>query len=117
MKFWQKRFSDHIIRDETDFGRFRVTLQDRRTSLLHIELQGKSTHRPMKWRMLEYMIRIADAEPGLDLLSAVFYVGQGAGAADTGKYQVTSPSGAASIQWTYRVVQLWKMSARALLAL
>ena len=56
---------------------FRVTLQNGRTTLLHIEFQGSSTHRPMKWRMLEYMARIADAEPELDLFSVVFYVGVG----------------------------------------
>jgi len=56
---------------------FRVTMQNGRTTLLHIEFQGRSTHRPMKWRMLEYMARIADAEPELDLFSVVFYVGVG----------------------------------------
>ena len=28
---------------------FRVTLQNGQTTLLHIEFQGRSTHRPMKW--------------------------------------------------------------------
>ncbi|MCX6046632.1 MAG: hypothetical protein NT075_16125 [Chloroflexi bacterium] len=96
---------------------FRVTLQDGRTTLLHIEFQGKSTHRPMKWRMLEYMTRIADVEQGLDLLSVVFYVGAGAGASDRGNYQVNSPDGSASIKWQYRVIHLWKMQAQDLLAL
>jgi len=67
--------------------------------------------------MLEYMTRIADAEPDLDLFSVVFYVGQGAGAADTGEYQVNGPDGTASIKWKYKVVHLWKMQAQDLLAL
>lgn len=71
----------------------------------------------MKWRMLEYMSRIADAEPELDLFSVVFYVGQGAGATDTGEYQVNAPDGTVSIKWKYKVVRIWKMPAQDLLAL
>jgi len=96
---------------------FRVTLQNGRTTLLHIEFQGRSTHRPMKWRMLEYMARIADAEPELALFSVVFYVGAGAGNADTGEHRVNSPGDTASIQWQYRVIHVWKMQATELLKL
>ena len=96
---------------------FRVTLQNGQTTLLHIEFQGRSTHRPMKWRMLEYMSRIADAEPELDLFSVVFYVGAGAGNTDTGEHKVNSPGETASIHWKYRVVHVWKMQATELLKL
>ena len=96
---------------------FRVTLQNGQTTLLHIEFQGRSTHRPMKWRMLEYMSRIADAEPELALFSVVFYVGAGAGNTDTGEHKVNSPGDTASIHWKYRVVHVWKMQATELLKL
>ena len=38
---------------------FRVTLADGRALVLHIESQGRSSHQPMQWRMLEYMARLA----------------------------------------------------------
>jgi hypothetical protein len=65
---------------------FRAVLADGRVTMVHIEFQGRSSHRPMQWRMLEYMARIAISEPDLDLFSIVFYVGQGAGASDTGEH-------------------------------
>jgi len=95
---------------------FRVVVADGRTVLFHIEFQGRTSHRPMKWRMLEYMTRIADAEPDLDLLSVVFYVGQGAGLYDSGEYRVAAPDGTTTLQWHYRVVRLWQMTAEDLLA-
>jgi hypothetical protein len=39
---------------------FHVTLADGRALVLHIEFQGRASHQPMKWRMLEYM-----ATPGI----------------------------------------------------
>jgi predicted transposase YdaD len=32
---------------------FHVTLANGRTLVLHIEFQGRSSHQPMQWRMLE----------------------------------------------------------------
>src|SRR5215510_4758944 len=55
---------------------FRVTLADGRVLVLHIEFQGRSSHQPMQWRMLEYMARLASTHH-LDVWSAVLYVGRG----------------------------------------
>ena len=38
---------------------FRVTLADGRDLVLHIEFQGRRSHPPIPWRMLEYMPRLA----------------------------------------------------------
>src|SRR5215813_9474784 len=36
-----------------------VTVAGRRDALLHVEFQGRRTHAPMQWRMLDYMPRLA----------------------------------------------------------
>ena len=56
---------------------FHVTLADGQALVLHIEFQGRTSHRPMEWRMLEYMARLAHTHR-LDLWSVVLYVGRGA---------------------------------------
>ena len=38
---------------------FLVTLAESRTIVLHIEFQGRRSHEPMEWRMLDYMTRLA----------------------------------------------------------
>jgi len=38
---------------------FQVTLANDRELLLHLEFQGRRSHEPMQWRMLEYMPRLA----------------------------------------------------------
>lgn len=38
---------------------FDVTLSNGQRILLHIEFQGRRTHQPMRWRMLDYMTRLA----------------------------------------------------------
>jgi len=74
----------------------------------------------MRWRMLDYMSRLAqveelaEAEP---LCSAVIYVGDGAGARDTGDYRLLCADGSLSLAWRYRVIRLWQMRAEELLAL
>ena len=95
---------------------FRVVLADGRTTLLHIEFQGWRSERPMPWRMLDYLSRLAQQEPG-DLCSTVFYVGDGAGAGDPGEHQVRCPTGGATLAWHYQVIRLWQMRAEELLAL
>jgi predicted transposase YdaD len=85
---------------------FHVTLANGRTLVLHIEFQGRSSHQPMQWRMLEYMARLAYTHR-LDLWSVVLYAGRGAGTGDTGHYQVNSPDGTATLAWQYRVIRLW----------
>jgi hypothetical protein len=83
--------------------------------VLHIEFQGRASHQPMKWRLLEYMARLATTHH-LDVWSAVLYVGRGAGIDDTGRYQLTGPGGAVTLSWHYQVVRLWAMQAEELVA-
>ena len=95
---------------------FHVTLADGRETLLHIEFQGRSSRQPMRWRVLEYMARLA-VTYRLPLLSVAIYIGQGVGEKDTGQYHVDSPRGTVSLAWQYEVIRLWQMPAEALLAL
>jgi hypothetical protein len=39
---------------------FLITLLDDRTVILHIEFQGRTSHRPMPFRVLEYMTRLTE---------------------------------------------------------
>jgi len=94
---------------------FHVTLADERTLVLHIEFQGRTSHQPMEWRMLEYMTRLAYTHR-LNLRSVVIYVGRGAGAGDTGRYQVNGPDGTPTLTWQYGIIRLWQMRAEELLA-
>src|SRR4029453_2772983 len=57
---------------------FRVVLADGRQGILHIEFQGRRSHPPMPWRMLEYIARLAGTYR-LELLSVLFSVCVGAG--------------------------------------
>ena len=93
---------------------FLVTLTDGREILLHIEFQGRRSHAPMQWRMLDYMPRLAFAYR-LDMESVVLYIGRGAGTHDTGVYQVNGLAGTPVLAWQYRVVRLWDLRAEALL--
>ena len=94
---------------------FQVTLADDRDVILHLEFQGRRSHEPMPWRMLDYMPRLAFTYH-LPLESVVLYIGRGAGADDTGIYQVEGLDGTPVLTWRYRVVRLWQMSAEELLA-
>ena len=95
---------------------FRVTLADGRALVLHIEFQGRRSHPPMPWRMLEYMPRLA-VTYRLPLWSVVFYVGTGAGVDDAGRHEIQGPAAVAPLVWHYQVVHLWQMPAEDLLAL
>jgi hypothetical protein len=94
---------------------FQVTLANDRELLLHLEFQGRRSHEPMQWRMLEYMLRLAHMHR-LDLESVVMYVGRGAGADDTGVYQVNGLDGTPVLAWRYRVMRLWQMPVEELMA-
>ncbi len=72
---------------------FHVTLADGREVIFHIEFQGRTTHKPMPLRMLDYMARMTDAYRDMDIYHVVLYVGRGAGRHDTGQHQVTAPDG------------------------
>jgi predicted transposase YdaD len=87
-----------------------VTLADGRVCLLHIEFQGRRSHRPMPWRMLEYMARLAQKH-SLPVHSAVIYFERGAGGADTGQYQYPALDGSPMLTWRYQVIHLWRISA------
>jgi predicted transposase YdaD len=104
--------ADLLVADQV----FRVTLVDGRELVLHIEFQGRRSHQPMPWRMLEYMPRLA-VTYRLPLWSVVFYVGAGAGIEDTGRHEIQGPAAVAPLVWHYQVVRLWQMSAEDLLAL
>jgi len=95
---------------------FDVTLTDGRILNLHIDFQGISSHRPMSWRMLDYISRIAETYRR-DVCSVVIYVGNGAGSDDKGRHQVKCFDGKVILSWRYRVIHLWKMKAQKLLKL
>jgi predicted transposase YdaD len=84
--------------------------------LKHLEFQGRRSHEPMPWRMLDYMPRLASTYR-LPLESVVLYIGRGAGADDTGLYQVEGLDGTPVLTWRYRVLRLWQMPAEELLAI
>ncbi len=103
---------------------FEVIQTDGQVVLLHIELQGRSSNEPMPWRMLDYLSRLAKRELGdrspdssVRLYSVVFYVGQGAGANDQGRYEILGPDGLPSLSWRYMPILLWRMEAEELIAL
>ena len=94
---------------------FQITLADGREIILHLEFQGRRSHAPMPWRMLDYMPRLASTYR-LPLESVVLYLGRGAGADDTGLYHVEGLDGTPVLSWRYRVLRLWQMPADELLA-
>ncbi len=103
---------DPIISDQV----FHITLADGRTVLLHIEFQGRRSHKPMHLRMLDYMARLVDYYRPTLMYHVVIYVGHGAGRHDTGGYQIHMPDGSISLAWTYQVIRLWQLDAEDLLA-
>ncbi|MEK8020002.1 MAG: hypothetical protein VSS75_024275 [Candidatus Parabeggiatoa sp.] len=95
---------------------FDVTLTDGRILNLHIDFQGIRSHRPMPWRVLDYISRIAETYHR-DVCSVVIYVGKGAGSDDKGRHEVKCSDGKVILSWRYRVIHLWKMKAEKLLKL
>ena len=95
---------------------FDVTLTDGRILNLHIDFQGIRSHRPMPWRVLDYISRIAETYHR-DVCSVVIYVGNGAGSDDKGRHQIKCSDGKVILSWRYRVIHLWKMKAEKLLKL
>jgi predicted transposase YdaD len=94
---------------------FQITLADGRDLLFHLEFQGRRSHLPMPWRMLDYMPRLA-AQHRLAMENVVLYVGRGAGADDSGVHEVVGLDGSPVLAWRYRVVRLWQLRAEELLA-
>ena len=95
---------------------FSVTTAAGDEPILHIELQGAGSHRPVPLRVLEYNVRIVIRNPDIPVLSYVLYVG-GAGANDTGIHTRTDHTGRVVLAWQYGVIHLWQMTSEELLAL
>ena len=93
---------------------FRGTLADDREVVLHMEFQGRRSHAPMPWRMLDYMPRLASTY-NLPLESVVLYIGRGRGLT-TRVYTTVEVDGTPVLTWRYRVIRLWQMPAEELLA-
>lgn len=96
---------------------FRVLLADGRKVILHTEFQGRSSHEPVRFRMLDYITRIVRTERELQLHSVVFYIGEGVGALDSGDHQIDGFDEQPTVHWRYQVVHLWKIKAEELVAL
>ena len=94
---------------------FHVTLADGHAVVLHIEFQGRRSHAPMPWRMLEHTARLGYIYR-LPLYSVVFYVGQGAGVDDTGDHQIDGLADIPTLSWQYQVIRLWQIQAEELVA-
>lgn len=75
---------------------FRVQRQGGTTVVLHIEFQGRTSRPPMSWRMLDYMVRLAQ-QYRLPIHSVVLYLDQGAGSQDSGRCQHMGADGSADI--------------------
>lgn len=95
---------------------FRVRLADGRVTLLHIEFQGRRSHRPMPIRMLDYLARLVQ-QYELPIHSVVFYLDRGSGSSDTGQHQHIGLNGNVILTWNYHVIHLWRMQAEDLLAM
>ena len=104
---------DSVLTDQV----FLVKLVDKRYVVLHIEFQGRRTRKPMPWRELDYMSRLAQTYRDVELYSVVFYVGRGAGRHDKGVHKVNNPKGGVSLYWQYQVIRLSEMSVEELLVL
>ncbi|NJP07083.1 MAG: hypothetical protein HC837_16415 [Chloroflexaceae bacterium] len=86
-----------------------VLLKDGRNPLFHVEFQGRTTHRPMKWRVLDTMLCLGEGQPGRTCYHLVFYTGRNAGRNDPGVYQVYDPDGNLILTWSYRIIRLWEI--------
>ena len=103
---------------------FEVMAQDGRLHLLHYELQGRASHKPMPYRELEYISQTTIREIPLPLgtqatrlLSVVLYIGEGAGRGDDGEYTIYGPDGRVTLHWRYHPVRLWELTPADLLQL
>ncbi len=85
---------------------FRVTLADGKEIIMHLEFEASSTVQEMRWRMLQYMTRLA--EKFKMPISVVLYLGN-KGKDDTGNHREEK------ITWQYKVIRLQDIQARELL--
>ena len=96
---------------------FEVTLADGRTGLMPVEFQGRSSARPVRFRVLDYMTRITINEEPDILHCVVVYVGKSSHATDSGTHQIDGLKDYPTFLWHYQVIHLWKMRAEELLRL
>jgi len=96
---------------------FDITLADGRKGLMPIEFQGRSSSRPMPFRVLEYMTRTTINEEPAILHCLVVYVGKGSYPNDTGTHQIDGLKDYPTLLWHYQVIHLWDMDAHELLKL
>ena len=96
---------------------FDITLADGRKGLMPIEFQGRSSSRPMPFRVLEYMTRTTINEEPAILHCLVVYVGKGSYPNDTGTHQIDGLKDYPTLLWHYQVIHLWDMDAHELLNL
>lgn len=96
---------------------FEVTRDDGRTAMLHLEFQGRRSHKPMHLRLLDYMTRMTTVYRDVELYNIVIYVGRGAGRDDTGVHETRRADGGIALFWSYQVIHLWQMDAEELVAL
>jgi len=96
---------------------FQVTVANGQVAILHIEFQGRKSHKPMPLRQLEYLVRLTNEYRKFAVHSVVVYVGEGAGKDDQGSHAFYRLDGKAVISWYYDVIRLWEMTTAELLAL
>ena len=96
---------------------FDVTLADGRSGLMPVEFQGRSSARPVRFRVLDYMTRITINEEPDILHCVVVYVGKSSHATDSGTHQIAGLKDYPTFLWHYQVIHLWKMQAEELLHL
>lgn len=87
---------------------YEMVLEDNEIAIFHFEVQRKKTHRDMALRMFDYITRIVSQSGNLDvrLYSVVIYLGEGAGADDTGVWTFGNPV-IGSFQ--YIPLKLWQL--------
>ncbi|MEM7534871.1 MAG: hypothetical protein AAF639_22025 [Chloroflexota bacterium] len=83
--------------------------------LLHFEFQGKSSKRPMRFRVLDYIVGFTDQERGVRIHSVVFYIGEKTNVTDTGYHQVMGIGKRVTLAWHYDVIHLWTLDPQELL--
>ncbi len=86
---------------------FKVVLASGKEVMLHLEYEAGDPVKEMKWRMLDYMVRLS-RKLEKEVCGVVLYVGD-KGKGDTGKHSL------GDLKWQYRVIRLQDITARELL--
>lgn len=115
VKRMQTNYTRKVVEMHAD-NVFEVVFMDGVVETIHLEIQGKGSHRTMALRVFDYLSRIINQKGDLKtrVRSIVIYVGEGAGTHDDGKWEFGEPSIGF---FQYTVVKLWEYSAEAWLEL